>query len=198
MNTLIRSFVVIATIGSAIAIEETQKKVVPDLEGQTVFLTFGMVIVHPKGVELPPKGYEGAMRGTEPLAIMKIDGKVVGEVYGNPLKGTAKDEADGMSRSADKSPSITLLKRGAAVRAKLPHEITTLRMDTPSKLGKPWIIHSLYFARGDHTVTFKFVAGEKDFERVLPLFEAMVFAQEFMKNPVKESDAGAPKQDEEQ
>ncbi|MBN1908232.1 MAG: hypothetical protein JW818_00705 [Pirellulales bacterium] len=178
------TLIAIATSGSVSADKEKQNILVPELDGRPVFLTFGMAVVHPKGVESPPKSYEGVMRGTTPLAIMKIDGKVVGEVYGSPLKGKAKDEADDMRGSADKSPLVTLLKRDSAERAKHAHQITTLRIDVPSKLGKPWIIHSLYFQRGDHSVTFKFVAGEKDFKRVLPLFDAMLFTQEFIKRPV--------------
>ncbi|MGJ8698098.1 MAG: hypothetical protein ACSHYF_17395 [Verrucomicrobiaceae bacterium] len=181
MNARVFLSIAAAAIGVVSANDKVPKKIVPELGGQPVFLTFGMILVHPKGVEPPPKGYEGAMQGKEPLAIVKVDGKIVGEIYGNPLRGKAKDEADDMRGSADDSPVISLLKRDSAKRTDFVHEITTLRLDVPSKLGKPWIIHSLYFPKGDHSVTFKFVAGEKDFERVLPIFDAMLFTEEFMR-----------------
>ncbi|MEM8953192.1 MAG: hypothetical protein AAGD22_03485 [Verrucomicrobiota bacterium] len=172
---------------------EEQTKLKPELDGQPVYQMFGMIVVHPKGVEDPPNGYEGAMRGTAPLAIIKSEGRIVGEVYGNPLQGKAKDEAEGMRGSADDSPMIDLVRRASAKRTNLDHEITTLRMKAPSKLGNPWILHSLYFPKGDRSVTFKFVAGEQNFGRVLPIFEAMLFAEEFMKPPEERTTPDAKK-----
>ena len=177
-------FVTLAVLGRVVAAEDlppTDAK--PEIEGRPVFLTFGRVVVHPKGVDEPPESYKGALHGTRPLAVIKIGDKILGEVYGNTLQGKAKDEAEGMAGSAGKSPQITLLKRDSAERSKQRHEFVTLRMDVDSKVGKPWIIHSLYFTNGDHSVTFKLVAGAQNFERALPFFEAMFFTEEFMRTP---------------
>lgn len=47
-------------------------------------------------------------------------------------------------------------------------------MNLESKLGSPWIIHSLYFPRQQSSVTFKLVASEERFQAVLPYFETML------------------------
>ena len=69
------------------------------------------------------------------------------------------------------------------------------QFDLPSPLGKPWIFHSLYFPTNDGAFTFKLVANEKDFERVLPFFEAMFFHEEFMKKDAKVQEAKREEKD---
>lgn len=191
----LRTLLFAAISSLSIANGEEKAPPAPDLEGQPVFLNFGMVMVYPKGVTDTPLKHEGAMGGTRPFAIIKLDGKIVGEVYGSPLKGKAKDEADGMKASAGENAAMTLVKREAANRAGKPHEITTLRLDVKSPLGKPWILHSLYFPKDDQSVTFKLAASEQEFARVLPYFEAMFFAEEFMKKNAKPPDAKAAEKD---
>jgi hypothetical protein len=195
MNPRMLLFAALASLSTATAEEKTPPAPAPELDGQPVILNLGMVTVYPKGVTAPPLEHEGAMGGTRPFAIIKLDGKLVGEVYGSPLGGKAKDEADGMKASAGKNEPITLMKRETANRTGKPHEITTLRLDVKSPLGKPWILHSLYFPKDDRSVTFKLAVSEQDFARVLPYFEAMFFTEEFIKKVAKTPEAKAADED---
>ena len=134
----------------------------------------GKIFMFPKGVEKPPADYKGSI-GTLPLALVKIDGKVVGEVYASPLKGSAVDEAKGMTASADREKGITLVERTTIKDDGKDVEVVTLKMDYESNVGRPWIFHSLYFSRKDASLTFKLVASEEQFKTVLPYFETMLF-----------------------
>ena len=189
MNPRTLLFAALSSLSIATAEEKTPPAPAPELDGQPVILNLGMVTVYPKGVTAPPLEHEGAMGGTRPFAIIKLDGKLVGDVYGSPLGGKAKDEADGMKASAGENEPITLMKRETANRTGKLHEITTLRLDVKSPLGKPWILHSLYFPKDDRSVTFKLAVSEQDFARVLPYFEAMFFTEEFIKKAAKTPDA---------
>ena len=161
--------------GQLIAKDLEEQKEKGDVVERPVYMILGMVVTFPPGVEEPPKGFEGTMRGLPPSAIIKREGNILGEIYAAPLKGTAKEEADGMKRSAAKSEQIDLVKRESVPKGKLPHEVTTIQMNLPRKLGNPWVFHSIYFPKKEGSVTFKLVAAEKEFKKLLPVFKAMFF-----------------------
>jgi hypothetical protein len=153
--------------------EDVVKAEKPKREGRPVFFIPGKVFMFPEGVEKPPEDYRGSI-GTRPLALVTIDDKVVGEVYAAPLKATPVDEAKGMAASADREKGITLQERKTIKDNGQDVEVVTLKMDLKSNVGRPWILHSLYFPRGDASLTFKLVASQEQFKTVLPYFETML------------------------
>jgi len=153
--------------------EERPQPKKPSTEGRPVSLVAGRVVVFPKGVEKPPAQYKGSI-GQTPLAVVKLKGKIVGEIYAARLKGKSAEEAKGMAASADMSEKIELKRRARIKDDDDDVEVVTLKMKLNSRVGTPWMFHSLYFPQGNSCVTFKLVASEKEFEKVLPYFETML------------------------
>lgn len=145
----------------------------PKTDGRPVFLAAGRVVVLPEGVDESPKDYKGAI-GARPFALVKIDGEIVGEIYAAPLQGTPADEAKGMAASAD-GEKIKLLKSATFKHDGKEVEVVTLQFHLPSKLGEPWVLHSLYFPVGKSSSTFKLAVSEAKFETIVPYFETMMF-----------------------
>lgn len=151
---------------------EDPKPAKPDLAGAPVYYAHGLIVVFPKGVEEPPADYKGTIG--KPMAVIKVDGKVVGEVYSKPLEGTPKEEAKGMAASPDKSPQIELKQQGAEKIGRDEAEFVTLKMNVKGTFGDPWIIHSVYVPRGKACVTFKLVSSEERFASLLPVLKTML------------------------
>lgn len=146
----------------------------PKTDGRPVYAILGKAVVYPEGVEDPPAGYHGTLRGS-PIAVIRANGQIVGEVYAAPLKGSSVDESKEMAASASGNKGIYLLKRTTVIAGKRKVEVVTLKLDAKSKIGTPWVIHSLYFPQGNSSVTFKLIASEERFSSVQPYFEAMLF-----------------------
>ena len=114
-----------------------------------------------------------------------IDSPEIFDEYGNVRAYKGKDEGEGVNELSQLGLESILI-RNPDERHKEVHEITTVRMDTPNKLGKPWIKHAMHFDQFSYTYTFELVAAETDFKRALPLFERMLFAEE-KKTPTPET-----------
>lgn len=112
--------------------------------------------------------------GSAALAVIKVDGKVVGEVYSSPLEGTPEEEAKGMAASPKKSEQIELKKQGTEKLGNEEAEYVTLKMNLKGTFGEPWIIHSVYIPRAKSCVTFKLVSSEEQFSTLLPYLTAML------------------------
>lgn len=147
----------------------------PQINGRPVMLVVGKVVVYPEGVDEAPNDYKGALGGAPPLALITIDKKIVGEIYAARLNKTPVEEAKGMAASAE-GEKISLTSRTTIKKEDQRIEVVTLKIDADSNFGSPWIFHSLYFPQRESTVTFKLAAGEEDFKRALPYFEAMLFS----------------------
>jgi len=80
----------------------------PKIEGRPVCVVAGKVVVFPEGVDEPPGDYRGSI-GVRPLALIKFEDRIVGEVFVAPLQGTAVDESKGMAASAEKDDAMKLL-----------------------------------------------------------------------------------------
>jgi hypothetical protein len=132
----------------------------------------GSIVVLPEGVDRPPDDYQGAL-GIRPLALVRIGGTIVGEVYNSPLKKSSTEEAKGMAASIGPGKPIRLLARTTRRDGDETVEVVTLQFDLDSKFGNPWVLHSVYFPRQEASITFKLVASEARFKEVLPYFEAM-------------------------
>ena len=145
----------------------------PETNGRPVYLVAGKVVVFPEGVEESPADYKGSI-GPRPLALIKLKDKLIGEVFAAALPGGAKEEAKGMEGSADNG-KIRLLKRETIKVRGDDVEVVTLRMDANSNVGRPWILHSLYFPLKSGATTFKLAVSEEQFKTVLPYFETMLF-----------------------
>jgi hypothetical protein len=159
----------------AIRAEDVPKAEKPKTAGRPVFLASGKAIVFPEGMEEPAKNYKGALGGNRPLAVITIDGKPAGEIYSSRLQKSAAKEAKGMAGSVDKEGVITLLHQGTIQDDGQDVQVVTLRLNVDTQLGKPVLIHSLYFPLGDSSTTFKLVANEMQFKLVQPYFETMLF-----------------------
>ena len=127
----------------------------------------------PKGSTRRPEGYQGSI-GPRP-ALIKIEGKVVGEVYAAQLKGAPAAEAKGMAASAGDNENIKLVETATIKYDDQDVEVVRIRFNLPSIVGSPWVLHSLYFPRGEASSTFKLVVSEAEVATALPYFEAMVF-----------------------
>jgi hypothetical protein len=150
----------------------------PSTEGRPVYLVNGTAVIFPKGVEKPTEGYKGAL-GVSPLAVIKIDDKIVGEVYSSALEGSSVEEAKEMAASADKSDKIELKKKATLKLDGRDFETVTLKMNLKSSLGTPWIVHSVYIPRGKASATFKLVVSEEQFKTLLPYLETMLSLDRF-------------------
>jgi hypothetical protein len=148
----------------------------PDLSGAPVYVIGGNVVVFPKGVEQPPAEYKSVL-GKKPLALIKLDGKVVGEVYLAPLPGSPKEEAKDMAASPKNSDKIELKKQGSEKIGKEDAEFVTLKMNVKGNFGDTSIVHSVYLPRGTSCVTFKLVSSEEQFDSLLPYLKAMLDPQ---------------------
>jgi hypothetical protein len=140
----------------------------PKTEGRPVYIAAGTPVVFPENVELAPDDYRGTI-GARPLALIKLEGKIVGEIYASRLKGTPAEEAKGMAASPDKNKGVELVKKTTFTHRDRLAEAVTLKFNLPSDLGSPWILHSLYFPQGvESSTTFKLAVAESRFEALLP------------------------------
>jgi hypothetical protein len=157
--------------------EEAKTPAKPKADGRPVYIISGRVVVFPEGIEEPPADYRGAI-GARPIGILRINETIVAEIFASPLKGTASDEAKGMAASAGAGQPIDLVKQGRLKVKEESAEVVTLRMKLKSKLGSPWLVHSLYFPLDTGSTTFKLVTSEANFASVLPYFHAMLMVDE--------------------
>jgi len=153
---------------------DAAKPAKPNTAGRPVFYVDGNIVVFPEGVEEPAADHKGSI-GKRPLALISIDGKVVGEVYYAALKESAASEAKSMAASADNGDQIKLHAKTTIKHKEKEIEVVTLKMNVKSNVGTPWMIHSLYIPRDDACVTFKLAVSEERFAATLPYLETMLF-----------------------
>jgi hypothetical protein len=168
------AFVLTIALRSSTEAQESAKPKKPETEGQPVFIIAGKVVTFPKGMEQPPEDYKGSFPNAPVLAVIKIDGKIVGEIYASPLPKTAEEEANELAESKVGK----LLERKSIEVQKQKVEVVTRRLDANSKVGTPWVLHSLYFPKGGNSVTFKLIASEARFKELLPYLETMLSLHE--------------------
>jgi hypothetical protein len=156
--------------GSNARTDESAKTEAANPSGRPVYLSAGRIVVFPEGVDAPPDDYKGSI-GAEPLALVKIKGKIVGEIFSAPLRGEPMHEAKGLAASAERNKKMTVLEQKTIKEGEVEIVVVTMKMELNSNFGTPWILHSLYFPRGKASSTFKLVASESEFKTVLPYFE---------------------------
>ena len=166
-------FVLVLILTAGAYGEDSSEASRPNTNGRPVFWVAGKIVVIPEGVKQSPKVFKGSL-GARPFALIKIEGKNVGEIYVAPLKGSTVDEANGMAASADKSEKIELLERTSFKEKDQTIEVVTLKMTTDSNFGSPWILHSFYFPYGENATTFKLAAPANQFKALLPYLETML------------------------
>lgn len=108
------------------------------------------------------------------MAVIKKEGKIIGEIVGAPLKEAPEAEAKSMAASAEKGDKIKLHKQETLQQKSGSVEVVTMRMELDGKFGKPWYFHSVYFPQKEASVTFKLITSENEFAELLPIFEKML------------------------
>jgi len=174
LTCVMGTLVPMLALGLMARADESTKPVQPKVEGRPVAIIAGKVVVFPEGVDEAPKDYRGAI-GPRPLALIQLNGKIVGEVFVAPLDGPPGEEAKGMAASADNNKIIELVKQTTIKDGEDKVHIVTLKIDAESKVGKPFLVHSLYFPRGKSSTTFKLATSEENFDAVMPFFQTMLF-----------------------
>jgi hypothetical protein len=167
----------IYSISSNVYAQESSINSNPKTEGRPVFMADARVIVFPEGVDKPTQGYRGTI-GAVPLALIKINNLTVGEIYSSVLKGNVHDESKELIESAKKNPKMQIVKNKTEKYKNDTFQEVTLKINLKSRLGSPWILHSLYFPVGkSSSTTFKLVCSEKNYQRLLPYFKTMLFIE---------------------
>jgi len=166
----------VLSAGAANAADPPPAAAKPKTEGRPVYIAAGKVVVFPENVEEAPDEYRGAL-GARPLALIKLEGKVVGEIYASPLKKSAAEEAKGMAASAQEGGPVRLVKTETTKKGDDTVEVVTLKIETPSKLGNPWILHSLYFPMKESSTTFKLATAESRFAAMLPYLDELLWVK---------------------
>jgi hypothetical protein len=174
LSVWVLSLALASSLGNRACAEDPPAPEKPRTDGRPVLLVAGRIVVYPEGMEDSPKDYIGSI-GVRPFALITIDEKIVGEVYAAPLKKSPQEEAKELAGSPERDEKIKLLKRSSFKVKEDEVEVVTLHMDLKSKVGTPWIFHSLYLPRGEASTTFKLVASEENFETLRPYFETMLF-----------------------
>lgn len=148
--------------------------VVPKTDGRAVYVVNRKVITLPEGMEMAPKDYKGAIG--HPLALLKIKDQIIAEIYSMPLADKSVVEAEGMANSAKKSALITLISKETIKCDEEEIELVSLKLTAKPQntMESPWVIHSLYYPRNEHSTGFKLIVSEKNYESALPYFNAML------------------------
>src|SRR6187455_875433 len=96
LSSCVLSLALASSLGHMASAEDSPAPEKPRIEGRPVLLVAGKIVVYPEGMESSPKDYIGSI-GVRPLALIKLDDKIVGEIYAADLKKSPKEEAKGLA-----------------------------------------------------------------------------------------------------